>query len=913
MDSLKSIAEREFGEISISTAFITHNIGMAFSKVGFTPEINGHEEAISYYQRAISIRDQLLLDTADLKLIQDNIRGYNNIGSRNVILNRPYRALESLNKAMELLERYDLVNTLGRFTTTILTATARSLREIGDYENALKYYSNIVNYVDQLAEPSNTMKVFKIRALIEGAFIKAYVMNLTTEARSDLLFCIAELGTFKTRRSQILLANANRNLGITYLLDGELDSSISILHSSLSFYKGHDIRNYGLSCFDLGVAFKRKGLLDSSSFYFKEGKQAFLELNDQSKLPFYYDNIGDVEFELGNYVSSLNLDNLALEELIPDFDSKSVSSVPILDSKVLRDKVTTLISLQSKATTLLYLYHLGEGVEYLKSAYQHFKVADQVITLMRSEYIADASKVNLVDRAKPIYEKALEACWELYQIQPTDSVLSVAFEFAEKSKSIILQDAVRRTKAKSRVEPKLITSEKENNLKVNYYEKQVALTKGKGNADINYLDSLLLYRRKRDAIVEEIRDNHPEYYQSIFGRSTVSPKQVQSSQDPDQGFIEYFMGDSSIFCFVITQDTILFTKSRINFDKEEWGRTFSKDILAQDQSFMENAYAMYQTLIEPIKSAIDIPTKITIVPDDVLGTISFDALITKMPSSERIYFPDFKDYLLFDHQISYAFSATTLFESGRSQTTKGNSFLGISPHFESGFTIGDSYFQGLEWNQDEVYQVGDLFGQRRILDENVSVDLLHKEAKGYDIIHLATHAEANHENGNLSYILLGDEKSSQLFVNDLYAIDLNANMTVLSACQTGTGPINRGEGVISLARGFVYAGSSSVITSLWSVREQANNKIIIDFYQGLETGLSKDEALRNAKVNFLSGITREDQVMAHPYFWAALICIGDTSPYIKSVSLDWKVYGLILVAIVAFFYFRNRRFKVVKE
>ena len=106
-------------------------------------------------------------------------------------------------------------------------------------------------------------------------------------------------------------------------------------------------------------------------------------------------------------------------------------------------------------------------------------------------------------------------------------------------------------------------------------------------------------------------------------------------------------------------------------------------------------------------------------------------------------------------------------------------------------------------------------------------------------MHLATHSKADNENGDLSFILFGETDSTKLYAKNIYEIPLAADMVVLSACQTSAGPIHRGEGVMSLARSFIYAGASSVITSLWNVREESNNEIILKFYENIKEGMPK--------------------------------------------------------------------------
>jgi CHAT domain-containing protein len=160
------------------------------------------------------------------------------------------------------------------------------------------------------------------------------------------------------------------------------------------------------------------------------------------------------------------------------------------------------------------------------------------------------------------------------------------------------------------------------------------------------------------------------------------------------------------------------------------------------------------------------------------------------------------------------------------------------------------------------------------LRDEATIENFRQRAGRYGKIHLATHAQANTAAGNFSFIVLADGAGGydSLFVNDLYGLRLRAELVVLSACETGVGTVYKGEGVISLARGFLYAGAGSIITTLWSINDQANSLLMEQFYEEIRAGKPKDQALRDAKIN---RIENADALAAHPAYWAAFVPIGD--------------------------------------
>jgi CHAT domain-containing protein len=133
-------------------------------------------------------------------------------------------------------------------------------------------------------------------------------------------------------------------------------------------------------------------------------------------------------------------------------------------------------------------------------------------------------------------------------------------------------------------------------------------------------------------------------------------------------------------------------------------------------------------------------------------------------------------------------------------------------------------------------------------------------------------------------------EDGNLHTFELYNMKLNHDLAVLSACNTGYGKLQKGEGIMSLARAFSYAGVPSVVTSQWQVNDQSSFELMDLFYEYLTKGLSKDEALQKAKIDYLQNT---NGLTAHPYFWATHILIGDTTP-IQSSKSNALYYVLIL-------------------
>ena len=184
-------------------------------------------------------------------------------------------------------------------------------------------------------------------------------------------------------------------------------------------------------------------------------------------------------------------------------------------------------------------------------------------------------------------------------------------------------------------------------------------------------------------------------------------------------------------------------------------------------------------------------------------------------------------------------------------------------------------------------------------DKAANLNSFQSNYKGSNILHIASHACINPSDPNFNKIFLVDDYLSN---NDIFNLDLNTDLVVLSACETGSGKLVKGEGVMSLAKGFLQAGSQSVLMSLWSVDDCITANQIKSFYKKLINGNTKSEALRFAKINHLNS-TKKDKL--HPYYWSPFVIIGNDDPVIFYQEYNsFLIYtGIILCVFIALFFF----------
>ncbi|MBK7869568.1 MAG: CHAT domain-containing protein [Saprospiraceae bacterium] len=370
----------------------------------------------------------------------------------------------------------------------------------------------------------------------------------------------------------------------------------------------------------------------------------------------------------------------------------------------------------------------------------------------------------------------------------------------------------------------------------------------------------------------------------------MSATEVQKELlQPGQALLEYFVGDSSIFIFVLRPDTLVMQEVKKDFPLEDWVSSLRDNIYLNRTTgataYAEAAYNLYQKLIAPVKSLL--PKQLIIIPDGILGYVPFEALLTAKP--ERAIRFNTHAYLLKEHQISYCYSATLLREMQQKKKVQEptGTLLAVAPFYSGDTTLLANLFAydettrkdlaPLQNSGEEVYRISKLWKGEVLTGADATETKFTELAGNYRILHLATHGRADERVGDYSFLAFSEIKDSVenelLYVRDLYNLQLNADLVVLSACETGLGKLSRGEGIISLARAFAYAGAKSIVTTLWSVDDAKTKDVMVDFYRNLKKGMTKDAALRQAKLNYLKGHTNPGD--AHPYYWAGFAPIGD--------------------------------------
>jgi CHAT domain-containing protein len=363
--------------------------------------------------------------------------------------------------------------------------------------------------------------------------------------------------------------------------------------------------------------------------------------------------------------------------------------------------------------------------------------------------------------------------------------------------------------------------------------------------------------------------------------SSVEKLQKQMARD-QIALAEFSLGEKRSFVWLFTPGGVYFEFLPARQEIEKSVRAYlgllasppnplspEKDIL----KVREQGETLFTRLFGDLSRHIIPGQRLVIVPDGLLHYLPFEALIRD------------GRYLVEDNEISYNSSASMLNlwqDSGRRVDSDRRELLAVGdPIFQPKATAGlkqANRLAPLPRTRDEVEYITSLFppGARKVL---LGAEATERAFKGeslrrYRRLHFATHSLIDEQSASRSAVVLSPDddalEDGLLEVGEVSGLDLDCDLVVLSACQTGRGRLFSGEGIVGLSRAFLYAGARSVIMSLWNVSDLSTGQLMKDFYRNLTSGLSNAAALREAKLRMVGG----GKQTRHPYYWSCFVMVG---------------------------------------
>lgn len=509
-------------------------------------------------------------------------------------------------------------------------------------------------------------------------------------------------------------------------------------------------------------------------------------------------------------------------------------------------------------------------------------------------------------RRKGIHGLAIDIAFQLYRLSDDASWLNRAFAVMERGRAIRLQDALydHRAQKLADVPDSLTKAIQDLRISLHHSRDQVRRANASGNPEeIAEMEARQVALMKSyDQLGMELKTQFPQLYSLKFNPQTPNPDSVlQDLKDKSIVLAAYFQGPEKLY--VLGAVNGQWYPHEISLDslqqvvpqfKNAIGRTdFIINRRENYATYTQSAYLLYTHLLGDWLNAADSNAvkRLLVIPDGIVQNLPFSALLTA-PASKT--YTDFRElpYLIKTADVSIAYSLAL---QQRINTHSTNRDLSPALVFSPLPSENSPRLPGAEI---EATAVADLVQGDLLNGASASESTFAERATGYRLLHFAAHGKANLRVPTRTYIELSAADSTandgRLHAFEVMGMQLNADLVVLSACQTGTGAFLQGDGRMSLVSAFRFAGCPSALMSLWSISDRESSEIVTGFYEHLVKGLSKDKALGESKRAYLSTC---DEAYAHPYYWAPMVLIGNTSPvYSEGQSFAWFI--LIFVAVI---------------
>jgi CHAT domain-containing protein len=845
---------------------------------------------------------------------------------------------------------YDKALDFGKKALSIMLATfgennintAYEYREIGlcyhmkgDLDQALIYYEKALSVYTAAQNEYGVADIYDLLSAVYSR--KGNHDQALTMLRKALAIVLALQG-----ERHVNAAIIHRSIGDAYHRKGDYDQALHAYTKAISIWRttvGEKDPLFASALAAAGTVYQvKKDYRQALAFY--KNALAVLQRSSFGKqsasLADINNRIGRIYYQKGDYEQALNSLQYAINANVLQFASRDPYTNPPL-SNILTER-GLLTSLGMKTTVLLERYAKQSGdLRDLKASLAASELSAQLIDNMRRGFKAEGSKLDLAEDAADFYDEGIQIARRLYRATRQNEYNATAFRFAEKSKAGVMLEAFSEAEAKqfAGIPDSLLEKERQVRLDLTFFDQNLTKEKLKGEAGdsakiARWQDKVFSLKQAYEALLQRFEKDYPDYYSLKYQVETATVEEVkQEVLDENTALVEYFTGKDSIFIFAITKDNFAIATSAKDslFDKQI--EQLRQGLVTQDfVQYAQAAYRLYQTLLAPVADQLAAKNLI-IIPDAALSGVPFEALLTEQGTEGKEQVASGKatpaglqdymklPYLINDHAVSYAYSATLLQqEQARKNRETKRDYLAFAPVFANGLPVGTrggDFFKEnfapdssqtaaatasapatrlrgyLPSTKKEVAGILNAFENHYGLFErwfgSKAQVYLEREAKeenlklaglgDYRYVHFATHGLVNEKNPKLSGLLLAQEDTTSkedgiLHLGEIYNLNLNADLVVLSACETGLGQVAKGEGIIGLTRGFLYAGASNLLVSLWQVSDVTTADLMMDFYDKMLGGMSKPDALREAKLQMI----RRHPEYAKPYYWAPFILVG---------------------------------------
>jgi CHAT domain-containing protein/tetratricopeptide (TPR) repeat protein len=871
-------------------------IAAALLELGYVNGIQGdHRQALERYQKSLSLAEKL----GDRALIG---RCLMNIGGAHYHLNDYNQALSFYTKSLEIGESLQDNRQVAKSCLNI----AQVYRSQGNFDKALAYLQRSLD----ISEAEGYDKSDIARALIGmGEINRLRGNNLVA-----MEYLQKSLVTLGPDGEKYVLGTALNAIGHLYRFQGDYDEAWEYYQRGRALGESMGSKLYVAGFLEnIGLVEEQRGHFAAAAEDFQKSLAFFEQNGDHDAAIDVLGCIADLQEAEGKTTEALDTYKKALGQAESSGDQEQIGpdavSIAQLYNKLGQFEEALKFSQRSSAaatkigarfTIWEALESAGrayEGLGRMEEARQSFEEAIADIELLRSQ-IAGGE-----EEQESFFSERLTPYFDMVELLATQNHPAEALAYAERAKGRVLLDVLR--SGRVRITKAMTAAEREREqqfqTELTSLNNQVhqASAEEKPNASLlgDLRGHLETTRRQYNDFLVSLYAVHPELKRQRAQLQTLTLEEVgRLLPDSGSALLEFVTGKEKTYVFVLTKSVgngpvtaeLRVYPIRVTYKElEQRTEHFRHQLEQRDLAFRAAARDLFELLLQPVQTQLEGKNKIIIVPDGPLWNLPFQALRV---NNNR--------FLLEQCAVDYAPSLTVLQEMIRlrrrggentvASTTllaMGNPALGNETSERVRVAYRGETLEPLPEAEKEVMTLGQLYGsgQSKVyVGAEASEDRFKAEASTAGMLHLATHGFLNDTSPMYSNIALspgsGKTKDDGLLEAwEIMQLDLNADLAVLSACETARGKVGAGEGVIGLTWAFFVAGTPTTVVSQWKVESKSTSELMTAFHRSRiaeearpNPSFATAKALRQAELQLL-----HNEQYAHPFYWAAFVVVGD--------------------------------------
>jgi CHAT domain-containing protein/tetratricopeptide (TPR) repeat protein len=610
--------------------------------------------------------------------------------------------------------------------------------------------------------------------------------------------------------------------------------------------------------------------------------------NVQHGLTYFY--IAEKNTKDKNYLKSLLHFQQAIIQFYPSFNDTSIQVNPTVYKGVF-SYLNLFNALIGKANVNELLFGTTKNVTYLNASLSAYKSAYKLASYVEKTYNSDDARLFLNKIKYSTHNKPIEVCLQLLNITKNKKYIDTLFLFDQQNKASVLTLNAKEQilKTNSNIDKMLLKKEDSCKALITLLSLKAAnINDVKTNTT---LDSIIRNTEiSLEQIQYKIKDLAGFKYQEN-SNTIPSINQIQNILLNNTTLISYHLSENKIItitinkkdykCFTQKIDSAFYSSIAIlknsisNFTP---GNKFNNNSILQ---------YFYELLIKNITNEITNYKTLIIIPHDELYNIPFEVLQNKNEA-----------YLVEKYAICYQPSVVLLVNKTK-EIINNNSVLAFAPFNKYNY----EKFSALQYSEQEIANIiGETFTDTAATKNNFL-----KKIGVHSILHLATHTIVDDSNSSSSAIVFyPTPNDNKLYLQEIYNLKLNkTKLVILSACQTGTGKLTKGEGLVSLSRAFMYAGCPNILSSLWKTDDKSTSWLIQRFYKYLNKGFSNEEALQKAKIDYLKSNEIEKRFKS-PNYWAHLVLTGLPNTR-NNTNYTYFFIAFCIICFIILLYFKRKK------